>query len=191
MKRCFIIGGGPSIAETNLDLIKDEFVIGVNEAFRFGTWIDIWFFSDSDIYKNHKKEIQKWPNRIVSCAGAAKRNKKIEFYYRCKKHPICFKEKHLAFPGKGANSGATAINLAIREGFDQIILLGFDMKIVNGKHHYHSYYKREPRDDAYERFMQHFEAIAKESKVEILNATPDSALPFFKKVKLENIIGEN
>jgi uncharacterized Rossmann fold enzyme len=188
MKRCFIIGGGPSIANTNLDLIKKEFVIGVNMAYKLGTWIDIWMFGDSDIYKNNKEAIEKWPNRIVSCAGAAKNNKKIEHYYRCRKHNICFEEKHLAFPNVGANSGATAINFAIREGFEQVILLGFDMRIVDGKHHYHNYYKTQPRDDAYKRFLLHFVEIAKEAKIEIINATPDSALNVFPKARLEDIV---
>jgi hypothetical protein len=188
MKRCFIIGGGPSINDMDLTPIKKEFVIGVNEAFRLGTWIDIWFFGDSDIYKNHKDEIQKWPNRVVSCAGAAKNKNKIEYYFRCKEHKLCFEPNKLAFPNGMANSGATAINLAIREGFDNIILLGFDMKAVDGKHHYHDYYKKDPRPDAYERFMKHFKAIAEETNATILNATPDSALPYFPKIDLKDIL---
>jgi hypothetical protein len=187
MNRCFIIGGGPSIAKTNLNLIKKEFVIGVNMAYKLGTWINLWFFGDSDIYKNNKEAIQKWPNRIVSCAKITKQNKKIEHYYRCKKHWICFEPDKLAFPSPGANSGATAINLAIREGFDSVVFVGFDMKTENGKHHYHNYYKKEPRNDAYDRFMLHFEHIAEEAKIEILNANSDSALPFFPKVKLEDL----
>lgn len=187
MKRCFIIGGGPSVAETNLDLIKKEFVIGVNEAFRLGKWVDLWMFGDSDLFKTHREDIEKWPNRIVSCAGATRRHKKIEYYNRCKKHNICYEHGNLAWPSGSANSGATAINLAIKEGFDSVVLIGFDMKVVNGKHHYHDYYKKQPRDDAYERFMLHFEDIAKEAKVEILNANPDSALPFFPKINLEDL----
>ncbi len=187
-KRCFIIGGGPSINDMDLTPIKKEFVIGVNEAFRLGKWIDLWFFADSDIFKNHRQDIEKWPNRIVSCSGAAKNNKKIEYYHRCKQHKICFEHDKLAFPNGMANSGATAINLAIREGFDTIILLGFDMKTANGKHHYHNYYKKTPRHDAYDRFMLHLECIAEETDKTILNATPDSALKCFPKVNLQDIL---
>jgi hypothetical protein len=187
-KRCFIIGGGPSINSVNLDLIKDEYVIGVNEAVRLGTWIDLWFFADSDIYKAHRNDIGKWPNRIVTCAGAAKWDKRVEYYYRCRNHVICYEKKHLAFPQEGANSGATALTLAIREGFETIVLLGFDMKTTNGVHHYHSYYSRMPRDDAYDRFRKHFEDIAKETTCNIINANPDSALDCFPKMKLEDIL---
>ncbi len=188
MNRCFILGGGPSLKDVDLSLIKNEYVIAVNEAHRLGTWIKIWMFCDGDIFKNHREDIEKWPNRIVSCSKATQHHKKIEYYQRCKKHMICFEPGKLAFPSGMANSGATAINLAIREGFDNIVLLGFDMKTVNGKHHYHDYYKKQPRDDAYSRFMLHFEAIAKETDVTILNANPDSALNCFPKVELKDIL---
>jgi hypothetical protein len=188
VKRCFIIGGGPSINDIDFAPIKSEFVIGINEAFRFGTWIDIWFFADSDIYKNHREEIVKWPNRIVSCAGAAKNKKKIEWYERCRQHTICFEPNKLAFPGRGANSGATAINLAIREGFEEIILLGYDMQQVDGKCNYHDYYKKGTRPDLYERFTEVFKKIAKETTVKIINANPDSALNCFPKCELKELL---
>lgn len=182
--RCFIIGGGPSVKDIDFTPIKHEFIIGVNEAFRLGTWIDLWFFADSDIFKTHKKEIETWPNRIASCAGAAKGHKKIEYYYRCREHVLCTEYNKLSFPARGANSGATAINLAIREGFEQIILFGFDMQVVDGKHNFHDYYQKQPRPDAYDRFTEVIEEIAKEATVEIINANPNSALNCFPKKKI-------
>ena len=188
MNRCFILGGGPSLKDVDLPLIKNEYVYGINESYRLGPFVNTWFFADGDIFKNHREDIEKWHGRIVSCSKATKHHKKIEYYQRCKKHMICFEHGKLAFPSDMANSGATAINLAIREGFDNIVLLGFDMKTVKGKHHYHNYYKKQPRDDAYSRFMLHFEAIAKETDVTILNANPDSALNCFPKVELKDIL---
>jgi len=185
---CFIIGGGPSVSKTNLKLLHKKFVIGVNTAFLFGSWIDIWFFGDSDIYKDYRFHINDWPNRIVSCASAAKRDKRIEYLQRCARHAICMEEGHISFYEKGANSGASAINLAIREGFNKIVLVGFDMRIVDGQHHYHNLYRTEPNEGAYARFMGHFKAISEETTAEIINATPDSALPFFPFRNLEDLV---
>lgn len=191
MKRCFILGGGPSLKDVDLSLIKNEYIIALNEAYRFGKFADTWFFADSGFYKNHREAISKWPNRIVSCSGAAKNDKKVEYYQRCKKHMICFEPGKLAFPNGMANSGGTAINLAIREGFDTIILLGFDMQFVDGRANYHDYYKKKnPRQDIYNRFMLHFEAIAKETDKTIINANPNSALTCFPKIELKDILAK-
>lgn len=95
----------------------------------------------------------------------------------------------IGFPGKGANSGAAAINLAVREGAKEIILLGFDMQMVKNKHNYHAYYKHKPSENIYKRFQAHFERIYKElNGVKVLNATPDSKLRFFPKVELHEVI---
>jgi len=186
--RCFIIGGGPSIKDVDLNLIKKEYIYGVNEAFKLGDWIDTWVFGDSDIFKRNQKAINAWPNKIASCASAAKRHKKIEYYDRCKIHALCMEPNKLSWPSMGANSGAAAINLAIKKGFDEIILLGFDMKQVNGQNNYHNYYTNIVREDAYIRFNEAFEAMAKEIKVKVINANPDSALNCFPKANLKDLL---
>lgn len=189
MLKAFIIGGGPSIKETNLDLVKDRYVIGVNAAFRLGTWVNVCFFGDNRFYQNQISYLEKWPNRIVSCAPKAKNNKKIEYLKRCQKHPLCTERDKIYFPSRGANSGAAAINLAIREGAKEVILLGFDMQTVNGQHNYHKYHNHNPNDKVYDRFIQSFENIAKELKnVKVYNATPGSKLKCFPKVDLNEII---
>jgi len=188
MHRCFIIGGGPSINNVNFELIKHEYIYGLNEAFRFGTFVNTWFFSDSDIFKNHREDIKKWPNRIVSCAGATKRHKKIEYLERCRKHALCFEPGKIGFPSRGANSGASAINLAVREGFDEIILLGYDMKLDGEKSNYHDYYKKSTKQQTYDKFMEVLETISKEIKATVINANPDSALACFPKCKLKELL---
>ena len=42
----FILGGGPSLNEANLDLIHDRRVIGVNNAYQLGSWVDVCWFGD-------------------------------------------------------------------------------------------------------------------------------------------------
>ncbi len=37
----FIIGGGPSLLDIDLSLLHDKRVIGVNQAYKLGNWIDI------------------------------------------------------------------------------------------------------------------------------------------------------
>jgi len=187
--KAFILGGGPSLNQINLDLIKRQFVIGVNSAFRLGTWVDVCFFADNRFYGDNISYLEKWPNRIVSCAPKTLGHPKIEYLKRCQKHAICLERGKIGFPSKGANSGASAINLAIREGFKEIILLGFDMRVTEGKHNYHTHYRHRPNDKVYDRFQAHFERIYKElNGVEVLNATPGSKLKFFPKVGLHEVI---
>jgi hypothetical protein len=59
---------------------------------------------------------------------------------------------------QGRSSGHTAISLAIALGASRVVMLGFDMRFVDGREHHHSEYKG-PRDmQLYEReFVPGFE----------------------------------
>ena len=186
MNTIYIIGGGPSVAETNLDLIKDKFVIGTNAAFRLGMWVDVCFFIDCRFQKWNADELEAWPNRIITTCPTLKGHPKIEVYNKCTTCGVCHHEGYLAQPDKGKNAGATAIDLAIKLGGERIILIGFDMKTKDGKHNYHDYHKHVPRDDVYNKFFLHFKKIKEQlpEGVEVINATPSSAMKLFPKVNL-------
>lgn len=190
MDSIYIIGGGPSVAETNLDLIKDKFVIGTNAAFRLGTWVDVCLFIDCRFQKWNADELEAWPNQIITTCPTLKDHPKIEVYKKCTTCGICHHEGYLAQPDKGKNAGATAIDLAIKLGAKRIVLIGYDMEAKQGKHNYHSYHNHTPRNDVYNRFFLHFKKIKEElpEGIEIINATPDSALQLFPKAKLEDIV---
>lgn len=60
-QRCFIIGNGPSLNQTNLSLIKDEIIFGVNTLYagltKFGITCDYYAVSDGIMWRNHIEDI--------------------------------------------------------------------------------------------------------------------------------------
>ena len=75
MNRCYIIGGGPSIAETNLSLLRDKFVIGVNMAYKLGNWLIFGFFVIA-IFINTIKKLSK--NGLIGLCLVLERPKEIK-----------------------------------------------------------------------------------------------------------------
>ena len=92
----------------------------------------------------------------------------------------------------GRNSGYQAINLAVHLGAKRIVLLGYDMRFQGKKSHWHGGHPVEIRDTVFENSMLPcFPSLVKplaKLGVEVLNATPGSALTVFPMVELENVI---
>ena len=92
----------------------------------------------------------------------------------------------------GSNSGYQALNIAVLMGATRIILLGFDMKRVQGKSHFFGEHpKGLSNGDGYGLFIEKFQTavdLPKEAAIEVLNCTPDSALPWFEKRDLREVL---
>lgn len=88
----------------------------------------------------------------------------------------------------GDNSGFQAINLAILLGAVKIVLVGYDMRHVNGKSHFFGDHPKEHlhQRDEYGSFLPLFEAAPAPEGVEIINATPGSALTCYPMMGLED-----
>jgi hypothetical protein len=87
----------------------------------------------------------------------------------------------------GGNSGFQALGLTIAGGVSRIILLGYDMRYDGSKSHWHGGHPIKVTDDLYRTmFLKGFETL--QTDVEILNASPGSAIKKFKKVRLEDIL---
>lgn len=87
----------------------------------------------------------------------------------------------------GNNSGFQAINLAILMGARRLVLVGFDMRLVEGKRHFFGDHPQGlvNRVD-YRNFAPHFQVAARAMPpgVVIINATPGSALKCFPMLPL-------
>lgn len=94
----------------------------------------------------------------------------------------------------GSNSGFQAINLAILFGCKRIVLVGYDMRYVDGKAHFFGEHPRgiglqkQIEDAQYRGFVEHYRrAVSSVPKdVSIINATPGSALNCFPMMSLED-----
>lgn len=221
---CYIIGGGPSVAYAAgiktpgkdslprvsefLTPIHEKKIIGVNNAYMLGNWVDVLWFGDSGWFTMHRANLAR-----VGYMGL-----KMSCHPRFNKNPIAGvvftprdMEKPLGITTKNSkvswnyNSGGCAINLAYHLGARRIILLGFDMQSGGGKStwqtHWHgghkdmSHEKRqkvwEPR---YQRFLQGFPIIAQDAKalgIEIINAVHPSfgsAIEHFPKIPIQEVL---
>jgi len=192
----------PSSYSEYLKPIHDKHVIGINAAFLIGNWIDIVFFGDNSFFLRYRELLMKFPGLKVTCASNIGSDK---VWVKClgrdaRKPRGISNDPHLV--SWNSNSGAAAISLAVHTGAKRIILLGFDMKLnEDRRQHWHDLYKKGVYDRPdklrklpFERHLRGFEQIAKDAKdfgVEIINASPDSAITQFPKVSVKELLSNN
>lgn len=211
-QRCFIIGTGPSLNKTNLSLLKDEIIFGVNTLYRgiseFGINCDYYAVSDDLVWKNHFKNILEIDTVLLLFSVVGKRylseiNSLGEFL---KNEPIVIKDlgpmwisKHFSKDlSTGAYWGGTVIidiclQAAYYMGFNEVYLLGCDCD-YSGLHRFDGL-KTETRGGgavgdwssvfaSYEICKRAYE----EDGRKIINATVGGKLEVFERRKLEEVV---
>ena len=179
----YLIGGGSSLKQFNFKLLVGQNTIGINDAYLLGTdVVKYCMFGDASWWFKNSAKLAGFQNPIVTCAPSleAIQSKKVLSLQR--------KSKGLYDGGTvGWNfcTGASAINLAINLGARRIHLLGFDMRAVNGKTHWHALRTSPTREAVFERFYRGFEFVAQSlcrfPSVEVIHVNDDETLlPFFK-----------
>jgi hypothetical protein len=183
----YILGGGPSLFDNDLDLIKDEFVIGVNNSIFLGDWVNVCWFGDKKWWKWHKERLIKENRKVATCNVKLKNESQHWWkHYQRRGHGINTNEKFVAW---NASSGASAINFAYHLGYRKIVLLGFDMRKIDGMKNWHMAHK-EKDHNPFPRHIKGFVQIAKDAKrlgVQIINATPESAIKDFPIMRLDEL----
>lgn len=198
----------PSVYSPYMSVIHDRHVIGINAAYLIGDWIDIIFFGDNKFFLAHREKLFAHPGLKISCNSKThSRCKEVHYLPHDGSHPkgITALPKCVSW---NQNSGAAAISLAVHLGVRRIILLGFDMQIGKYGQHWHNVYRRMrvkrshgkgkgeivvARKLPFERHLRGFPMIAKDAKkmgVEIINASPESAIEQFPKMTVKQILGD-
>jgi hypothetical protein len=146
--------------------------------------------------------LQKWNScASIKVSVTSNNDKRRSFFQnntnlvvlnRIRQRTISLDTKIGIYPGN--NSGYGALMLAIALGFKKIFLLGYDMKISNGRTHFHEGYPNQQlrvQERHLSNFKRLFEATADSIKkigIEVVNLTPDSALTCFPMGKLEGCV---
>lgn len=212
---CWIIGGGPSMPQQfgvpedviravtsgastprayseYLTPLHSRHVIGINNAYMMGNWIQVEFFGDNSWYLFHRRALAQFPGMKVSCAPRFAKDgneEGVKYLAKDRKHRRGI-TSDTSKVGWNNNSGAAAISLARHFGVVRIYLLGFDMRRMEGHGHWHAPHNEK---DAlpFGRHLKGFPFIGSDARkmgIEILNVSPDSAIKSFKKVKLLEVL---
>lgn len=191
----------PSAYSPFLAPLHGRHVIGINNAYQLGTWIDVCFFGDYGWYLVHRERLARWPNLKVSCPKnddqiAQYDREGVKSLSRRGGHGIDGSPERLygisSDPSKVAwnhNSGAAAVSLAAHFGVRRIVLLGFDMHAKKSFHWHKGHGNKPPR--SFERHLRGFPAIKEDADrmgIEILNSSPQSSIEVFPKVNIKEVL---
>ncbi len=184
------LGGGPSLTQEQVDYCRGRArIIAINDSYRLAPWADLLYFCDRRWFEWHqaRAEFRTFKGSKVTLDEQV-----------LKAHPEIRGVKNTGRDGletdptgvrTGRNGGYQAINLAVHLGARRIVLLGYDMRLVAGRTHWHGGHPVAIRDTVFTNSMLPcFPSLVKPLKelgVEVLNATPGSALTVFPMVELE------
>lgn len=189
-----IAATGPSMTRDVADRIRDHRVIAISDAYKLLPDADVLYSADAAWWRVHKGcpdfKGEKWTthnglgrsgSEVAENFGLKVANGKPGNTYSSARDLIHF----------GRSSGFQALNLALHWGASKIILVGYNMQAVKGKRHFFGDHPRPLYNGNHQHFCRSFnEAVRSLPKhVEVINATPNSALKCFKKMELNDAIG--
>ncbi len=180
-----------------MEAIHNKHIIGINVAYLLGNWVDIVFFGDNGFLKRHVEKLAHFPGLKISCSDEVDGYDWIKYIQKDKKHSHGI-SSNVQMVSWNRNSGSAAISVAVHAGAKRIVLLGFDMRIDRDrKQHWHNMYgkgKIPPekfKNLPFHIHLRYFDSIAADAarmKVEIINASPDSAITQFRKVSVKDLL---
>lgn len=184
-----LIGGGPSHADIDLEVLRGNRFIAINSGCRkvrpIATAEDLLYFSDNSWNERRPELALDWPGPVVT----ANRNAKARLgdaVRRVDVNAMC--ERLQAFPDHAlASSGHGAACLAIAMGAKRLVLIGFEGQIIGGRSHGHDDYVQHDIPAYAERFVPGWTGLApvfRRFGIEVVNATPISAITEFPRLSL-------
>lgn len=191
-----IIGGGPSLEFFDWAPFHHLNIIGCNDAYLLGPWVDICYFGDKIWYEKHQHRAA-WKRYDGIKMGAPAPTVPMIELMEADDEVFWIERRGQGFNtdrSKGwlaANgcTGAGAINLAYLLGAKAVVLLGFDMKLsVTGESNWHR--ENVPDPNVYpNKFIPLFRTLAghieeKAPDFKVFNAGPDSVLDVFPFIRL-------
>lgn len=196
----FCIASGPSLTLADVKKLTGKPVIVVNSScmvtLEAGITDATLFFTDNGWYMDRREIVKNWSG-IVACLSRLAKRELPEKVKRVKPYgspdfPPRFPAMGSGEIQQGRTSGHTAVALAIAMGAARVVLLGYDMQMVNGKEHHHDEYKG-PRDlkiyeNEFQKSFNGWNAAALAIGVQIINCTHGSAVKEFPFLGLDAVL---
>ena len=204
---CVILAGGPSLKGQDLSALANTHpwpkVIAINDSWKLKPYASALYFSDAAWWQRQIDQ-NEFSVDGVRFHDLIYKGAWIKGGAGFQEHP---QVRQLQFTGQvglemnpgglrhGSNSGYAAINLAYLFGASRIVLLGYDMRCEGERIHWHDRYDGWPASYFHNVLQNEFlplfnylvEPLA-EAGVEVINATPGSALACWPRMSLESAL---
>jgi len=132
-ERCFIIGNGPSLKQTDLSYLNSEFTFGLNRIYLL---FDMLGFSTSYYLSVNQLVVEQCADEIVKltcpkfiswqASHALQFDTQTTFLYTYQENKLDFCYNVIDGVSEGATVTYVAMQLAYYMGFQQVILIGVD-----------------------------------------------------------------
>ena len=196
-RQVFVIAGGPTVANQDLSLLKGKKIICINNAYKLIENPTALYWADENWASQHLDNLMahKCQHRFHSKFHISKQviDKDIKGVGKCTllkrtaEYGIDSNVNHVC----GNNGGAQVLNLLLNMRVREIVLLGYDMKLISSKSHWHGGQGLPIRPSVYFNFIASIESMVpflERAKVNVVNTSPNSDLNCFTKCKLEDVV---
>jgi hypothetical protein len=191
---CYILGGGPSLANFDVSLLNGKHVISVNNAYKLAYFSEVLFWGNCWWFEQHRKHLETFPGMMITTC---------QYEINLPQRVMHVRQQLNRF-GLGANcglltwnlnAGACAVDLAVQLGATTVVLLGYDMRQIDGRNNWHDDHKTslDPNWNPYEEFLLAWPYIAHDAQemgIQIINATPGSGIDMFPIVDPHELMGD-
>lgn len=217
-KRCYVVGNGPSLKKTNLDLLVGKQSIACNDihlifphtrwrpkfyvrAERFAEGVDpsTWLPSvDAALDAGAECHLSGYyQNHVPRLRGIVHEIKHCHHHTRNFDDKDCPTEWHMPQICQFGGSLIVAMQIMINKGFDELVLLGCDLMYRNGKpNHFDDSYEHGFEQDAHyankNNLWAHICGInyyaRRGLRLSVINATVGGDLHLYPRERLENLV---
>lgn len=182
-----VIANGPSLTEEQAmaGMTRTPASIAVNTAYLMAPFASVFYAGDFLLHKVHNARMRKHRAEIWTTDSTAAEQYGVNRWKG--RNDVGLGETMIHLNG---NSGAQAINLAYLFGARKIVLLGFTMREIDGKKHFHGDHEKPlVQKQLFGEWIHKMEFVARDAKrlgVDVVNADPLSAMTCFRMGNLED-----
>ncbi len=191
-----LIATGPSLTPEQIEHVRThrdaiDAVMGVNDAYRICDFLDLLYAADGRWIEHHRDTL-----RNLSFDKWTALDKRYDFSPEWNEIKVISDHKRGLSTDReeligGCHSGYQLINLAYLMGFRTVILLGYDA--TRGGQHFFGLHPTTALQvkSNYARWMIRYKNMADDAErlgLTIINATASSAIPYFEKRPIEEVL---
>lgn len=184
----FVIAGGPSVLSQNVEALRGRKVIVINSSCYCAPWADYLFFMDARWWRENRAGCDAFQGKLVTTA-ATHDPRALRLKKRVPEHGFASDPSEVT----GRRSTVSLVlNALAHMGVARIVLLGVDGRLgLGGRRNHHADHKWTHRPKTWveqRNELREFVKPLRERGIEVVNASPGSALPFWPIVKLEDYL---